>query len=227
MPIPSDLAPNSLDITDTSRVITFILDSIKENAPVYPSEQYFYYKFKVGPRLISGNLRFCNSKNGVVNFGYFDEFDPKIIFHGAIRNGVNGVVEKSHDKVKLIFAGRTRNFSLSKTLHPNSHPPIKIDIAEDEELITQVQDESGFAFSLFYRGRSRQFYYCLRYSPENLIAIKIGGADVFLGDTSRFAFVQDDLGRKVLIGVLHSEVESNTYFDGPFDQVPPFLDIKD
>lgn len=213
------------EIRDSYDVVRIILKNCPDDCVVYPSEGYFYFKFYSGSRLISGNLRFCDSQDGIVHFGYFDEYDRSYSGHGQINHSVNGEVICQGQEVKVSFEGMTRIFKLDSSWETKPSAPL----LDDEELISGVLDESGHYFHLLYNSKVKQFVFLRDMEnecPEQLIPIDFGGGGSFLlGLRSRFVFLKLD-GRQILVGVHSDNIKANNFFDGPFDQVPPRLQIK-
>jgi hypothetical protein len=104
-------------------------------------------------------------------------------------------------------------------------------------LISPVLDESGFAFDLLYSEAYRRFMYVLQERaqlPERLVRLESSLGlphqeyRLWIGAVSGFVFAEDiEEGCLVLIAISGLEVLRNHYFDGPFDQVPPKLSIRD
>lgn len=63
--------------------------------------------------------------------------------------------------------------------------------------------------------------------PEHWSKAKSSVVDAWFGDTSHFCFLRHPgTARWILVGVSKSEISSNSWYDGPFDQVPPYLPIR-
>lgn len=217
----SDIA----DIDDRSAVVRYVLDQCPIIANVHPTEQYYYFKFVWKYRRISGNFRFCDSRKGVVHFGYFDEFDPAFTRFGSIVNCVNGTVRCEGRSVTVDLQGIARTFVIHE--FPSSMDSAKV--SRHEQVIAGVVDESGYCFWLVYNEKQRLMYYLLDESrlPEQKHLLSLRSVEIEVGVESRFVFFLDrSLNRRILIGVLAENVRKNNYFDGPFDQVPPDLQIK-
>jgi len=91
----------------------------------------------------------------------------------------------------------------------------------DEDYIGPSFDESGFRFFLVYNRRLKVFHFLLDETakvPDQFFAAKASDR-IQIGKRSGFAFYRYD-GRKILIGVSAPQSRLNTYFDGPFDQLP-------
>jgi hypothetical protein len=97
----------------------------------------------------------------------------------------------------------------------------------EEEFVSPIIDESGSAFLLVFNHATCEFYYILVEPPpdDNLHSTDLPGT--WRGEASGFAYIEDALGRRVLAGVRGHDVSMNTFFDGPFDQLPPRLNVRD
>jgi hypothetical protein len=93
----------------------------------------------------------------------------------------------------------------------------------DEKFIGPIFDESAIRFFLVYDSKLKIFRYIL--DEAGKVAdefFKAARADrIFIGRRTGFAFYQDHrLDRKILIAAFEANSVLNTYFDGPFDQLP-------
>ena len=211
-------------------VAEFILKNCGDEEVVYPSERYFYYQFRLGHRLISGNLRFADIEKGIVHLGFFNVHDRSEMGIAKIENGVNGIVLFENNVATVTFRNITRRFRLDQSWHLSSakNPP---KLYGDEQLVSGVLDESGFYFWLIYSKSARRLYYVLNGEaplPEQLIDLPGKVVKLKVGFESRFVFLYDiGTDRWILTGISQESVKANNYFDGTFDQVPPNLDIKE
>lgn len=123
---------------------------------------------------------------------------------------------------------------------------------EGERLVSGVLDESGYALGLVFDESSPGFRYVLAErwpAPEPLRPLEGEGEGLVWGLESGFVFLAERLAREapaggggagggrgvgvvererlVLVGVRSSSVLWNDYFDGPFDQVPPDLRLRE
>jgi len=230
---PRQLVPPTfmVDYNDPDSVLRFILTAAGADAQVYPTERYFYYKFDLGARRVSGNIRFTDVEDGVLHIGYFDDFDAQ----GSVKT-------KSYHKdrgVSLSFdaelGAETVVFhELRTTFHLNQLPRTfrnEIALNADEEYVAGVLDESGHSLHLVFHKPDTMFYFIRATRqpiPERFADYTTpGGLALKIGLRSRFVFfVDESSGREILVGVYEEYIRRNTYFDGPFDQVPPRLDLR-
>lgn len=212
-------------------VLRAVLESLPSESVVYPTERYFYYEFISAPRYVSGNLRFTDVSDGVLHVGYFDRWDDGWLKRGAF-GAADGLDVSTHRDargtiVSVAFESLRRDFRIPvRKLRCESYA-----MRCSERFISYICDESGIELDLLYHEELKYFYYLLRADwagRDRLERIPTPQGRVLLFDpVSRFVFLDvADTGRTVLIGVALDEVRRNSYFDGPFDQVPPDLDIR-
>lgn len=215
---------------DPRELLKRVMRASPERARVYPTERYYYYRFPDGPRLVSGNIRFVDAERGAISVGYFDAHNPsdmKVAHFDTTQPGISielsrgrGTVSVSVDDVHRVFV-----------LDPFAFHAPRYPLYEGEEFISGVRDESGCFFHLIYHKPSRSFYYVLQPDqplPEPLMR---GGSEkivTWFGAESRFCFIEHvPSRRRILVGVHRREIMENSWYDGPFDQVPPHLPIRD
>jgi hypothetical protein len=209
-------------------VLAYVLDRTGARPVVYPTELYYYYTFPLGPRRVSGNIRFVDADRGVFSVGYFDQDNPGEMRTREFRDGEEGVhvrLDDARHEVHLSVGPIARVFVLDQS----ALTPPAFELLPGERFISGVRDESGYYLDLIYWAPGRSFYYVLnpkRPRPETW-SRAAEGPDVWFGDNSRFCFLRDTTtGRYILVGVHRGQIERNTWYDGPFDQVPPRLPIR-
>lgn len=230
--VPPVTAP---DFDDPRSVLMYILGVSPAEPVVHPSERYYYYEFALGARVVAGNIRFTDAESGEIGVGYFDRLDRSAM-RWAMFSEENGVgVEMSGDgeRVTVNAGGVSRVFRLDRSPFGNE---ADAGLLESERYVSGVLDESGFYLHLIYSPEHRAFYYTLqsnRRQADSLVRLDLltalmpDGLSVLVGAESRFVFLRDEsLDRTVLVGVRSSEIAENSYFDGPFDQVPPHLPLR-
>lgn len=214
---------------DADAVLMRVLLATPKHSVVYPSEQYYYYQFWQEARLISGNLRFVNAPEKLW-VGYFDRNDSASS-NARAYGAADGLAMTMADvrggrECTVAWRGVQRTFFLPATKpRPTSHFPL----LADERIVSCTMDESGTGLVLLYEPGPKAFAFALDPSApaaEEYQEFEIRGRSFRVGEESRWIFLKDQ-GRWILVGVSEEEVQRNTYFDGPFDQIPPDLDIKE
>lgn len=228
-PVTSPAEPSGVALDDPSSVVSAILRAAAPRAVVYPTEGYFYWEFPLGHRLVRGNLRFVDIESGVLHYGYFDDYDPGSLWAGSLAaaDGLE-VTPLGPRRFRVSYCDVTVEFELSSG--PDRRPD-SLRLTDGEEIVSGIVDESGLLFWLIWNEPGEAFYYVVDDSLgvwDELIPVEGTDGSIEVGGESRFVFLVDRAwDRRVLIGVWSKQIRWNTYFDGPFDQVPPRLPLKD
>ncbi len=219
-----------MDFADPKSILVAALQAAPENSVIFPSERYFYFETTIGSRQVSGNLRFTDADKGVLHIGYFDRFDGE-----ARRGGSFGSSEDVHvtpgpaaETWTVRVGGISRGFRLDQRYRTAVD---RVSLLPDECFVSGVFDESGVVFALLFHAPTASLYYVLvdDSSLERRVPLPKNGAATFeVGLASRFVYYVDhQTDRRILVGVHAANVRDNNYFDGPFDQVPPDLALRD
>lgn len=193
---------------------------------VYPTENYFYFKVGVSGVSLAGNLRLDagDRDQGVLHFGYF-RFDENGQFQdraglGGPLGAEDGVrVERLDDLLYAVtFAGKRVVFELNRL---DFAPPSHATLRDGETFVGPIFDESGLRFALIYDATSNHFFYLLDEDGGVTDEFVQAAPGVLVGRRTGFAFYDDPAhGRKVLTAIHSAAMERNSYYDGPFDQLP-------
>src|SRR5262249_38341963 len=216
---------SSLDVKDPMAVLGFVLDSLPERVKVYPTENYYYFSFLHNGVPYAGNTRLDASTrdDGKVSFGYYEDY-PKwkaeVPVTFRLLDAADGVRLEKLDRFayRLSYRQKAVVFELNDLTQAK---PSRL--GSDETFVGPIFDESGVRFFLIYNARLKIFHYVLDESAPAADALfAVEGRDrILIGKRTGFAFYRDHrLDRKILIGVYLRNAELNTYFDGPFDQLP-------
>jgi hypothetical protein len=223
--IAEAMRDSPLAIYDPLEVFKYVLGRLPERAQVYPTENYFYFRFTHKGVRYTGNLRLAaaDRDQGKVHVAYNElltdwnsELKPRHALLGA-EQGVT--VEKLEGlRYRVSHAGKSVVFALND-LSKVAPPPDFL--KADEKLLGPIFDESGIRFFFLFNSRLKIFLFALDETvptPDELIDAK-GAAPVLIGKRTGFALYPFE-GRKFLVGVDERQSRLNTYFDGPFDQLP-------
>jgi hypothetical protein len=219
--------PATFDIKDPMAVLAYVLASLPGRVTVYPTENYYYFKFVHGGVPIAGNFRFDPRvrDKGMVQFGYYEDNADwkKDGLERALELGAkeNVLIERVEDLLyRITYQGRSVEFALNDV--SQRKPPASA-VGPDERVIGPVFDESAVRFFLVYNAKAKVFHYILDETtpvPDEL-APSSRSDRLLVGKRTGFAFYRDHrLDRKILVGVFEQNVLLNNYFDGPFDQLP-------
>jgi len=217
---------SSFDVENPTAVFRFVFFSLPDAVQVYPTENYYYFKFFDGGIEYAGNLRLAASDRdqGILHFAYFadanassseGEMQYKPL---SIKDGV--VVEKVGAlEYKVGYGGRQVIFHLNDL--SDVKPPQGL-LRDNEVYIGPVFDESGLEFFLLFNPDLKIFHYILNETwtlRDQFVASTVSDR-IVIGKRTGFAFYLDQYtDRKVLIGVHSANVTVNNFYDGPFDQL--------
>jgi hypothetical protein len=218
---------NTLNVKDAASVFTMVLESLPDRVKVYPTENYYYFKFNYGGVSYSGNIRLENERRdqGQVHFAFAPEFsewkseEPAVFKILTNADGVN--IERINELSYRVTRGaKSVVFDLNDLRHVK---PPQSAMSPDERFIGPIFDESGIRFLLVYNPKLKAFHYLLdeTITPNETFTPSPSTDRILIGNRSGFAFYRDHkLDRKILIGVFEGNSRVNNYYDGPFDQLP-------
>ena len=217
-----------LDINDPLTVFAVVFASLPLNVKVYPTENYYYFSFAYDGKAFHGNLRLdpTTRDDGRIEFGYFQGLsqwnEAGGIERFVVLDASHGVrVERLE---RLAYRVSYKDKSVVFTLNDLSgvRPPPEV-IGSDEQFLGPVFDEFGVRFFLVFNKRLKAFHFILDETAgvtDELHATKQTDR-IVIGRRTGFAFYRDHrLNRRILIGAFEGNTNANTWFDGPFDQLP-------
>lgn len=217
----------TLDVKDPTAVFAFVLNSLPDRVKVYPTENYYYFTFFHGGAPYAGNIRIelGDGDKVTVHFVYYQDWsewrEDSPLTH-VVLDGSRGVgVEKMERLVyRLTYGSRSVVFALNDL--SKVKPPAGA-LAPGETFIGPIFDESAIRFFLIYNSKLKVFHYILDETGKVADEFFPDGRRnrILIGKRTGFAFYRDRLrDRTILIGVYEGNYRLNTYFDGPFDQLP-------
>jgi len=218
---------STVAIDDPRAVFAYVLNSLPESVKVYPTENYFYFSFLQNGTPYSGNIRIKldENENASLHFDYFEtasEWNQETPDKHVVLGAADGVALKRLDRLsyRVSYGGKSVTFALNNL---SSVSPPAGALAPGEIFVGPIFDESGVRFLLVYNRERKVFLYILDETtrlPDELLPYT-GTNRINVGRRTGFAFYRDHkLARQILIGVYDGNVRLNTYFDGPFDQLP-------
>ena len=196
-------------------------------AIVYPTEYYYYYYFSAPGHNVSGNLRLVEIDNGKIGMGYFDKERQELSHHKLFSMADGLEIKKlSESFYKLTYKGKSVYFRLP--VAKAREQPKALKLHQDEQFVAKIREESGIIFYLFFSNNTRSFYYLLDEERPVAEPLKRIQDNLYRGERTDYIYYYDSIyNRKTLVAIRHLNVQTNNYFDGPFDQVPPFLHLRD
>lgn len=225
-----------LDLDNIAAVFDYVFSALPEEVKVFPTENYYYFKFYADGKEIWGNVRLSalDRDEGKLHFAYWEfnnlperQNDHEYISEYKLFGPDDGLRMKKQTSFSyaVSWRGKTVVFNLNEI----SQEPNASAIRDDEKFLMRTFDESGLIFNLIFRENDNNFMWVLDEKnniPEEFMDL---GEGLFLGKRTQFAFYDDGSpppsltsarqGRKILVGVYAGNIRRNNYFDGPFDQL--------
>lgn len=216
---------NQIIFDDPKSVFDYVFSKFPSHSIVYPTETYYYYNFTLQNQTVSGNIRLHDADKGKIHMGYFDIATHEY-FHALTLDQTNGMdISIVNDTVKIDYQNKIIWFHINNSWNL---PPKDLELLPFEEFIASIYDESSIRFFLLFNNDTNSFYYILNEENginDELIELR---ESYFKGKETGYVFFHDiEFKRKILIGVKNENILDNNYYDGPFDQVPPRLFIKE
>jgi hypothetical protein len=218
---------SSLDVKDPMAVLAYVFASLPDRVKVYPTENYYYFTFIHDGVPYDGNFRLdaSNRDDGKVIFAYsedLEEYRGVTDVEHLVLDAAQGVTLEKVDYLvyRMTYAGKSVVFELNNL--SAVRPPANA-LAADEKFIGPVFDESGIRFFLVFDTRLKLFHFILDETVKVADQLERSTLTdrIVIGKRTGFAFYRDHLrDRKIMIGAFEGNMVINSYFDGPFDQLP-------
>ncbi len=219
--------PSELAVGDPMAVFAFVLASLPERVTVYPTGNYYYFRFVHAGVQYAGNIRLdaISRAEGKVNFDYYVDTtewkDDHPVMHRLLDAAAGVNVEKIDDLTyRVSYQGKSVVFALNDL---SQVKPPDAAIGPDERFLGAVFDKSAIRFFLVYNRKLKAFLYILDETgkvADDFFPAKRSDR-ILIGRRTGFAFYRDlKRERKILIGAFAANSFVNNYFDGPFDQLP-------
>ncbi len=216
---------DTVDIKEQRSVLYALLSQIKPRAEILPSENYYYFSFYDHGLPYSGSLRLAaeSRDKGVLELNYNKSYDRSQAPDAGIETTLSakdGVEVIKLDKFlyRVVYKDVAVTFKLHE-LKMELTPSTKL--FKGEIYIASLYDESGIEFDIVYSTPRNGFMYLLKTDKPGCEPTKSIGSNMFVGERSGFVYYRDSLfNRDILIAVNADRVYENSYYDGPFDQLP-------
>ncbi len=225
--VEETMRPSTLDVKDPMAVFGFVFENLPDRVKVYPTENYYYFTFINNSVPYDGNIRLdaSNRDEGKVIFAYSEDLEEwraeTEVKHLVLDASAGVQVEKLERFLyRITYRGKSVEFELNDL--SGVRPPASA-LAPNEKFIGPVFDESGIRFFLVFDTKLKIFHFILDETVKLADALEPSPrADrILMGKRTGFAFYRDHLrDRKIMIGAYEGNMVTNTYFDGPFDQLP-------
>ena len=221
------MRPSTLDVNDPIAVFAYVFAGLPERVKVYPTENYLYFTFINNGAPYDGNIRLdaSNRDQGKAIFAYSEDLaewrGETEVKHLILDESYGVQLEKVEPLVyRMTYKGKSVVFELNDL--SGVRPPADA-LAPTETFIGPVFDESGIRFFLVFDRKLKIFHFVLDESVR--VADQLEPAKrtdrILVGKRTGFAFYRDHLrDRKIMIGAYEGNMVTNSWFDGPFDQLP-------
>jgi hypothetical protein len=217
----------SLAINDPMAVFAFVLGNLPDRVIVYPTENYYYFSFIHHGVRYAGNIRIEPQDSGgqTVHFDYYEdmtEWREDTADNHILLEPSRGVAVEKVDRLLYRISYREKSVLFALNDLSQVKPPASA-VGPIERLIGPIFDESGVRFFLVFNPALKIFHYVLdeTVSVADEFFSPPATDRILIGKRTGFAFYRDHrLDRKILIGAHERNMLLNTYFDGPFDQLP-------
>lgn len=217
---------DTLDVGDPLKVFAFVLNSLPDRVTVYPTENYYYFRFMHGGTPYSGNIRIeVSDKEPTLHFAYYQTesaWHPDENAKQVKLDAAQGVTLEKTGPLLYRVALKDKSVSFALNDLSNVKPPASA-LGPDERFIGPIFDDSGIRFFLIFNDKLKIFLYVLDETvrpAEELFPLR-EKSRILLGKRTGFAYFHDQkLDRKILVGAFEDNILLNTHFDGPFDQLP-------
>ena len=226
--ILEDLARQSeFDLTDLLVMFDRVLATLPSEVTVFPTENYYYIQFRFGGLDYAGNIRLAanDRDSGIVHFAYFAAASLSggegEMFYKAL-SIADGVEVQKIDELAYRVTSNARSVVFRLNDLTSTTPPAGV-LGQAEDYLGPIFDESGLQFYLVYNRDLKIFHYVLNETEPVLDWFRPAAFSdrIMIGHRTGFAFYADQqIGRKILIGVHAANSAVNNYYDGPFDQLP-------
>jgi hypothetical protein len=215
-----------VDLSNPKDVFRYVFANLQDEVIVYPTENHYYFEFSAQGKVVKGNIEISaewRDKGGIIIA--YDEVNtfsqaPNNLSGAAILSTQDGIeVRKiAPFQYKIIFQGRTVTFNLNQIEQTLPH---RIRLTPEEVFVGRIFDESGLKFFLVFNQKFHHLFWLLDDDEKMSETLTPIDDEILIGNRSAFAFYDDKPNaRKILIGVSKNEVKKNSWYDGPFDQLP-------
>jgi hypothetical protein len=214
-------------VTDAVAMFAYVLGALPERVKVYPTENYYYFRFIHDNVPYAGNIRLdvMDRDLGKVHFAFYEDLtewkDQPAITH-VVLDMTQGVAVEKLDRLVYRISHRDKTVVFALNDLSGVEPPAGT-VGPDERFIGPIFDDSAIRFFLIYNSKLKIFHYILDESAEvaDQFTPTISTDRILIGKRTGFAFYRDHKrDRKILIGVFEGNARVNNYYDGPFDQLP-------
>ena len=216
---------STIDIKDPRTVLHALLSQIQPQATIYPSENYYYFSFYDHGLAYSGSLRLAaeSRDKGLLELNYYESYNHWQPRDEGIETTLGPDQGVEVTKLgKFLYQVKYQDAAVTFRLHE-----IKMELApgtkllKGEEYVGSLYDESGVEFDLIYSAPRNGFMFLLKSANSSNEYLNDIGNNILVGRRTGFVYYNDkSYNRIILVAVNSDNVYQNSYYDGPFDQLP-------
>lgn len=217
-----------VDVSKATDVLAFVLASLPDRVRVYPTENYYYFRFSQQGVAWAGSLRFGPDErdSGKLELSYYkaltDWNDEMSGVPRVLLGATDGVRVERVEALRYRVTQGERAVVFELNDLSQVKPPAEV-VLPVERFLGPIFDESGVRFFFVYNSKLKIFHYILDETVPVFDELEplSGNHRILIGRRTGFAYYRDHvLARKILIGVHEQNSRLNTWLDGPFDQLP-------
>jgi hypothetical protein len=211
-----------VDLDDATSVFQHVFSALPLRATVYPSGDNYYFSFLCSRGLVRGNIRLKPELRAdrVVGISYslgVPGRDKTVSVRIGPRQGLY-MIGLSRRAWLCYYRWRAIVFLLNPIVVA---PPVQAHLLPGEAWSVPAFDESGLQFHLVFQAQPAHLFWILNRDPPITEDFEHPASDIAIGRRTRFAFYVDKPNHRwILIGVDRRNTIENTWYDGPFDQLP-------
>jgi hypothetical protein len=201
-------------------MLKYVFGHLSRHTYVLPTEQLHYFQCNHNGERIAGNIRIADLDLGRLSLVYYPVERPQEVHSIAVTTA-----SRPEMRVHQYDWGYSVNYNdrivYFHVPQIQSTAPTKTQIEDCEFVTGLVLDESGQHFWLIYNQLRKAFYYLVaeEYGIREALAEVVPG--LYVGNRTQFAYYRfPESERLILMGVNYHNIATNNYFDGPGDQVP-------
>jgi hypothetical protein len=217
-----EASQTSVDVDDAVAVFQHVFSALPWRAIIYPSGNHYYFSFACTRGLVQGNLWLSPELRaaGMIGIAYslgVPGRDKTVSVRLGRRQGLylSAVGQRAW---LCYYHWRTVVFALNQGA---AAPPAQAHLLPGESWVIPVFDESGLQFQLVFQEEPAHFFWILNQDRPVAEDFDYVASDIAIGRRTRFAFYIDQRNHRwILVGVDRRNTMENTWYDGPFDQLP-------
>ncbi len=212
----------TVDVDDAAAVFRYVFSALPLRTIIYPSGNNYYFSFPCSRGVVRGNLRLTADLRtaGEIGMSYslgVPGRDKTISVRLGRRQGLH-MIGLGQRAWLCYYRWTTVVFLLN---HIVITPPSHARLLPGETWAAPTFDESGLRFYLVFQDQPAHLFWILNQDLPVAEEFDRTAANIAIGRRTGFAFYVDlPNHRWILVGIDRRNSVENTWYDGPFDQLP-------